>query len=93
MDRTGWAWTGKMWIHWAAWTWMAVVFDGKPPAALAPADPIKTLPLLIFEGVPDVDHRDEKLVRVPRILRLLIAMAWSSEAVPNTAAKHLGVLI
>ena len=72
---------------------MAVVFDGKPPAALAPADPVEALPILIFEGVPDVDHRDEMFVRVPRTFRLFIAMPWSSEAVSQAAAEHLGVLI
>ena len=72
---------------------MAVVFDREPPAGLAAADSVEAPPLLIFEGLPDVDHRDPKLVRVPRILRRLVALAWSSEAVPNTAAPHLGLLI
>jgi hypothetical protein len=72
---------------------MAVVFDGKPPAALAAADPIITPPRVIFEGVPDVDHGDQKLVRVPRISRDLVPLACTSEAVPNTAAPHFGLLI
>ena len=72
---------------------MAVVFDGKPPAALTAADPIKTNALGVFEGVPDVDNVHQELMRVPRISRLLVPMACTSEAVPNTAAPHFGLLI
>jgi hypothetical protein len=72
---------------------MAVVLGRQAPATLSPRDAVEARAVLAFERVPDVDHRDEMLVRIPRIGRLFIAMAWTGEAVSQAAAKHLGVLI
>ena len=99
-NQHGWTWIEldghgqeKMWIHWAAWTWMAVVFDREPPAGLAAARSVETATQLVLEGVPDVDNVHQELLRVPRISRLLVPLATVREAVPNTAAPHFGLLI